>query len=71
MMKFGSIFTRIKFHIMNYTIEDIPALAVNLVLELSKKAKIPGPEDGGGKLILIKNVVCIGKKVNNYYWHLV
>jgi hypothetical protein len=56
---------------MNYTIEDIPALAVNLVRELSKKAKIPGPEDGGGKLILIKNVVCIGKKVNNYYWHLV
>jgi hypothetical protein len=67
-MKFGSIFMRIKFHITNYTIEDIPALAVNLVQELLKKAKIPGPEDGGGKLILTRNVVCIGKKVNNYYW---
>jgi hypothetical protein len=44
---------------------------VNLVQELSKKAKIPGPEDGGGKLILIKNVACIGKKVNDYFWHLV
>jgi hypothetical protein len=68
MMKFGSIFVRIKFHITNYTIEDMPALAVNLVREPSKKGKIPGPEDGGGKLILTRNVVCIGKKVNNYYW---
>jgi hypothetical protein len=61
---------RIKFHIMNYMIEDIPVLAVNLVQELSSKAKIPGPEGGGGKSILIRNVVCIGKKVNNDYWQL-
>jgi hypothetical protein len=63
---------RIKFHIMNYMIEDISALVVNLVRELSSKAKIRGREDGGGKLILIKNVVCIGKKkVNDYYWQVV
>jgi hypothetical protein len=55
---------------MNYMIEDIPVLAVNLVQELLSKVKIPGPEDGGGKLILIKNVVYIGKKVNNDYWQL-
>jgi hypothetical protein len=65
MMKFGSIFVRIKFHIMNYTIEDIQVLAVNLVREQSRKARILELEDGGGKMILTKNAVCIGKKVNN------
>jgi hypothetical protein len=50
---------------MNYTIEVIQVLAVNLVQEQSRKARIPELEDGGGKMILTKNAVCIGKKVNN------
>jgi hypothetical protein len=65
MMKFGNIFVRIKFHIMNYTIEDIQVLVVNLVRDLSRKARILELEDGGGKKILTKNAVCIGKKVND------
>src|SRR5918994_1729796 len=56
-MKFGNIFVRTKFHIMNYTIEAIQVLAVNLVPELSRKARILELEDGGGKMILTKNVV--------------
>jgi hypothetical protein len=70
-MKFGNISMKIKFHITNYTIEDIPALVVNHVQGLSSKAKILGPEGGGGKLIPKKNAVCIGKKVNNNYWQLI
>jgi hypothetical protein len=50
---------------MNYTIDAIQVLAVNLVPELSRKARILELEDGGGKMILTKNVVCIGKKVND------
>jgi hypothetical protein len=64
-MKFGNMFVRIKFHIMNYTIEVIQVLAVSLVREQLRKERILELEDGGGKMILTKNAVCIGKKVNN------
>ena len=66
-MKHGSIFMRIKSHIMNCTIKVIQASAVNRVPGPLKKGRILGLDDGGGKLTPIRNVVCTGKKVNNYY----
>jgi hypothetical protein len=42
-------------------------LVVNLVQGQSSKAQTHVQEGGGGKLILIKNVACIGKKVNDFY----
>jgi hypothetical protein len=71
MRKYGSISTRIKYHIMNYTIKVIQALGVNLVLGLSKKVRILELEGGGGRMMPIRNAVCTGKKVNNSYCHLV
>jgi hypothetical protein len=67
MTKFGRISVRIKFHITHYTIKGTLALVVNLVQGQSSKAQTHVQEGGGGKLILIKNVACIGKKVNDFY----
>jgi hypothetical protein len=64
-MKYGSIFAKIKSRIMNYTIKVIQVLAVNPALGPLRKARIPGLEGGGGKMMSIRNAVCTGKKVNS------
>jgi hypothetical protein len=41
---------------------DLSALAVHLVQEPSGPAKISEPEDGGGKMQLRKNAVCMKRQ---------
>jgi hypothetical protein len=52
---------------MNCMIRVIQVLAVNHVLGRLKRVKTLGLVDGGGKMTFIRNVDCIGKKVNNYF----
>jgi hypothetical protein len=67
MMKYGSIFMRMRSHTMNYMIRGIQVLVVNRVPGPLKKVRILGLADGGGKMTSIRNADCTGKKVNSYF----
>ena len=63
-MKSGNILKKIIFLIINYMMKVINQLVATLAQEPSKMVKMLALVDGGGKVIINKNVVFIWLMVN-------